>query len=285
MNKWRVTAKESGWTLLQFLRHVMPDLSAKRIKRELEGHRCQVNGRLERFSSTKVGTGDEIAFSISDEKGPRSSKILQIVYEDEALKIINKPSGLSVETLAKEIKDAVLVHRLDKPTSGLLILAKSESVFQNMVALFRDKQVEKTYLALVSGKVTAPNGKIENFLGKIHSMRDQAIWGAVEKGQYALTYWKRALEGKKGTLLEVQPVTGRTHQIRTHMASIGLPLAGDAQYGVGKGFIEAPRVMLHAYRLRFPHPTNFSIVDVVVNPPEDFISQMNKMGIVWKSGI
>lgn len=286
--KWRVNTDQSGWTLLQYLRHVLPEHSAKALKRQLESHRCQVNGRLERFSSTRVGAGDEIVLNILENKPSASQKTASLskaVYEDPYLKIIDKPAGESVEALTKALSPLILVHRLDKPTSGVLIFAKDENTFQKMVVLFRNKLVEKIYFALVSGKGAGQEGKIENFLGKLHEIGGQAIWGAVEKGQHALTYWKVLLKGKKGALLQVLPITGRTHQIRTHLASVGMPLAGDAQYSPRGSFIEAPRVMLHANGIRFPHPYTNVMIDVKAKPPMDFMIQMQQMGILWNDAI
>jgi 23S rRNA pseudouridine955/2504/2580 synthase/23S rRNA pseudouridine1911/1915/1917 synthase len=281
--KWRVTAAESGWTLLHFLRHHLPDYSAKSLKRALEEQNCRVNGRLERFSSTVLGTGDEIHLNlIQKTKADNRPKIL---YEDDHLTIIDKPAGITVETLAKAHEDLILVHRLDKPTSGVLIFAKNRDTFDRMVELFRQKLIEKHYLALVSGKVVTSEGKVENYLGKIHPIGGQAIWGALDAGQYALTFWKLLQKGKKGTLVEAKPITGRTHQIRTHLASVGMPIVGDAQYSPRGRYVEAPRVMLHAYRIRFPHPGTNQFVDVKAGLPEDFINQMQLMGISWENVI
>lgn len=278
---WRVSSQESGWTLQQFLRHVLPNFSAKSIKRQLEQHRCQVNGRLERFSSAVVGTGDEIVFN-PIESSPKATP-LTTLYDDVHIKIISKPSGVTSESFAQP--GLVLVHRLDKPTSGVFILAKSDDTYRKMVEIFRQKSVEKTYLALVAGVPSAQEGKVENYLGKLHEMGGQAIWGAVEKGQYALTYWKTIQKGKKGALLEIKPITGRTHQIRTHLASLKLPIVGDAQYGAKGTSILAPRVMLHAYRIQFPHPHTAQVIDVKATVPEDFLKQMQLMGLRWDDAI
>lgn len=278
--KWRVSSQESGWTLQQFLRHALPSLSAKSIKRQLEQHRCRINGRLERFSSAVVGTGDEIDFT------PQESSVQSIavtLYEDDYLKIISKPAGVTSESFAAP--GLVLVHRLDKPTSGVFILAKSNESYGKMVELFRQKAVEKTYLALVAGKPSTAEGKVENFLGKLHEMGGQSIWGAVEKGQHALTYWKLLKKGANASLIEAKPITGRTHQIRTHLASLKLPLVGDAQYSGKNNYLQAPRVMLHAYRVRFPHPYTSVPVDVKVGPPEDFNNQMKQLEIKWDDAI
>ncbi len=279
--KWRVSSKESGWTLQQFLRHFLPELSAKSIKRQLEQHRCRVNGRLERFSSAVVGAGDTIEFSPIEVLPPSTSA--DVLFEDPYIKIVNKPAGVTSESFAKA-KD-ILVHRLDKPTSGVFILAKSPEVYQAMVALFRDKKVEKTYLALVSGVPTQSAGKVENSLGKIHDIGGQSIWGAVQNGLYALTYWKVLAKGKKAALIEASPITGRTHQIRVHLASLQMPLVGDAQYS-GKGkYLDGGRVMLHAYRIRFPHPNTQKIIEVTAPVPSDFHQQLKLLDIKWDDAI
>lgn len=279
--KWRVSSQESGWTLQQFLRHVLPEISAKSIKRQLEQHRCRVNGRLERFSSAIVGTGDVVEFS-QLEKSP-STTAVDVLFDDAYLKIVNKPAGATSESFAKP--GVILVHRLDKPTSGVFILAKTPETYQKMVTLFRNKEVEKTYLALVSGAPTQSSGKVENTLGKIHDIGGQSIWGAVQNGLYALTYWKLLAKGRKGSLVEATPITGRTHQIRVHLASLQIPLVGDAQYS-GKGnYIDGSRVMLHAHRIRFPHPLTQKIVEVTAPIPSDFKQQMQQLDIKWDDAI
>lgn len=275
--KWRVTAEQSGSTLQNFLRSHCPQFSAKAIKRQLDAHRCLVNGRLERYSSTIVGTGDLVEFNPQEVGTPNVDKKESVLYEDKFLKIISKPSGAPSESFAKE--GLLLVHRLDKPTSGVFILARSESVYLKMVELFRKKSVEKTYLAIVEGALSENEGKIENFLGKIHERGGLSIWGAVEKGLHALTYWKTVCKNSKGALLEVTPVTGRTHQIRTHLASLGVPIVGDQQYGYQGSNV--PRAMLHAYRIRFPHPMTSAVVSVAAPLPEDFNEQLKKRGLKW----
>ncbi len=278
--KWRVSAEQSGVTLLQFLRQCYPEVSAKGLKRQLDQHRCLLNGRLERFSSTTVGTGDEVIFDSAEKTSPQKA---QVLFEDSYIKVLSKPAGVTSESLVQE--GIVLVHRLDKPTSGAIILAKSNEAFERMVDLFRKKTVEKTYLTLVAGQPNSSEGKIENKLGKLHEMGGQSIWGATENGLHALTLWKVLQKGRGVALIEARPITGRTHQIRTHLASISLPVVGDAQYAPRGAYVQAPRVMLHAYRLTFPHPYNDTTIDVKASLPEDFLKQMQKMGLKWENAI
>ncbi len=189
-----------------------------------------------------------------------------VLFEDKDLLIINKPSGVVSE-------GKFLVHRLDKETSGVLVLAKNQSMQEAMEALFKKREVHKIYLAIVDGKVAQDEGVIDNALGKIHSYQGQTIYRAVDakKGKRAITSWKCLKRGKQASLLQCEPYTGRTHQIRAHLSGMGHPILGDVQYG--KRFcctFHPQRNMLHAYRIQFKHPSTGQKMDIVAPIPSDF---------------
>ena len=213
-----------------------------------------------------------------------------VFYEDDALIAFNKPSGLPVQGgsgitrdvdrllaafLTRKGRKPKLVHRLDRETSGLLIVAKTSPAAAHLSAQFAGRQLEKRYLALVGGKLTAAEGQIDLPLVKIKSggldlMRAAKI-GETD-AQTALTNYRVLSSGPSASLVEVAPQTGRMHQIRVHFAAIGHALAGDTKYGgllmlAGK---PCPRLMLHAATLDFTHPTTGEPMRLSVPPPDDF---------------
>jgi tRNA pseudouridine32 synthase/23S rRNA pseudouridine746 synthase len=213
-----------------------------------------------------------------------------VFYEDDALIAFNKPSGLAVQGGSGVTRDVdgllaafttrkgrkpKLVHRLDRETSGLLIVAKTSPAAAHLSAQFAGRQLEKHYLALVGGKLTADDGQIDLPLVKIKSggidLMRPANSGEGD-AQAALTSYRVLASGPAASLVEILPATGRMHQIRVHFAAIGHALAGDTKYGgllllAGK---PCPRLMLHAAALDFTHPTTGEPMHLSVPPPDDF---------------
>lgn len=213
-----------------------------------------------------------------------------VLYEDEALIAFNKPSGLAVQGGSGVTRDVdrllaafttrkgrkpKLVHRLDRETSGLLIVAKTSPAAAHLSAQFAGRQLEKRYLALVGGKLAKEEGQIDLPLIKIRSggldLMRAANTGETD-AQAALTSYRVIASGPAASLVEVQPATGRMHQIRVHFAALGHALAGDTKYGgllmlAGK---PCPRLMLHAAALDFTHPTTGEPRRLSVPPPDDF---------------
>ncbi len=284
---WIVNPDESGLKLVDFLkRHLDPTLSSRHIKKCIENNACTINDRIERFASAAVGQGDTITF-ISKEQ-PYSTPIdrSRLLFEDHDLFIINKPSGIAsddpqlLRALHHLSPQLLLVHRLDKETSGALIFAKSTEMREKMIHLFRQKKVEKTYLALVDGIPTQKSGIIDNYLGKLHSYEGQALWGPVDskQGQHARTEWQLQQAGKEAAVLVCKPITGRTHQIRVHLSGIGHPILGDYQYGRRfRCSCHPNRCMLHAYRLAFIHPITGSEIRLEAPVPEDMQKVMGEI--------
>jgi RluA family pseudouridine synthase len=274
--RWRVSRKEAGTRLLQFLREKCPEApSVKILKRAIDGKLCIVNNRIETFSSYILGENDTVVLNaaVFEKKAVKIAKI-SILYEDGELLIINKPPGLvSNHSLIDFKGNLELVHRLDKETSGALILARTHGMKEKMITLFKERSVRKLYLAIVDGVVDKEEGKIDNFLGKKHAYQGQTIYGPVDekKGQRAMTYWKCLQRGKTASVICCEPFTGRTHQLRVHLSGIGHPILGDIQYG--KKFMcpfKPHRNLLHAYSVVFKHPSTGKELKVIAPIPADF---------------
>ena len=278
--KWRVTRKEDGTRLLQFLREKYPEApSVKALKRSIDGKFCTVNGRIETFSSYILEENDIVVFNPAGlEKKVELSTTVPVLYEDHVLLIINKPAGMvsdirSVKKCFPKVKDLALAHRLDKETSGVLILTKTGSAKEKMLALFKERGIRKLYLAIIDGVMEKNEGKIDNFLGKKYSYQGQVVYGSTDEkqGERAITYWKCLAKGKTACVVSCEPYTGRTHQLRAHLSGIKHPILGDIQYG--KKFIcpyKPQRNLLHAYRIVFKHPSTGKEVNVIAPIPADF---------------
>lgn len=273
--RWIVPQKLRGTTLLSFLRdHVPTYPSVRSLKKAIEQKSCRINGKLVTFSTKSLTSGDEIVFA-PPTAIPAGEKI-KIVYEDDYLLVCNKPSGVVSENtefhkkLEKKHSKTLLIHRLDKDTSGLIMLAKNLGVKEKMIELFEDKAIEKEYLAIVAGKTKA-SGKVENFLSKKYEKGGKPYFGSSPSGKYAATVWKKISSTDVTSLVSCQLLTGRTHQIRVHFSEMGHPIIGDDQYGENLEYrFHVPRHMLHAYRLSFCHPYTQNTITLCAPLPKDF---------------
>lgn len=270
--QFKVTKKEQGMTLLAFLRESCPNApSVKALKRAVEGKRCRVNGRVETFSTYKLSPGDTVVLELE----PETKQTLELLWEDECLMAFNKPAGIVSEP--KNFK-GYLVHRLDKETSGVILVAKSKSILEKMVELFRLKQVQKTYLAIVDGVVSKKQGTIISRLGPRHRFQGQTLYGSGATGQLAKTRWSKIKQGPKATLLECNPITGRTHQLRVHLQEAGHPIVGDYQYARQfKCGYHARRHLLHALEISFPHPLTGEQITLKAPLPKDFLEALKAL--------
>jgi 23S rRNA pseudouridine1911/1915/1917 synthase len=189
--------------------------------------------------------------------------------------VVNKPAGMVVHpspghnsgTLVHAVLGHVpelegiggeerpgIVHRLDKETSGLIVIAKNEQAHRWLQDQFRNRTVDKIYLALVDGKPPTPSGRIEAPIGRNGTQRKLMSVVPLEKGRVAVSEYKTLESFPEHTLLEVHPLTGRTHQIRVHMAFLGCPISGDTVYGKKKATVKLDRHFLHAYKLKIILP-------------------------------
>ncbi len=265
-----VTSKDHGNGLLSFLRSKCKgqEISVKALKRAIDSKKCTVNGRVEYFSTHPLSVGDKVELKFLDEK----KKVFPLIalYEDEALYICNKPAGV---VCTPKISPYHLVHRLDKETSGVLIFAKTEAVKEKMVELFEKKEIKKFYLAIVDG-LLADEGKLDHFLVPKISYDGGTIYAASKKktGKRAITFWKCLKKGKEASLALIEPITGRTHQIRVQLQTISHPILGDWQYAQQFACSYRPaRHLLHSYEMQFIHPLTQEKIVVSAELPQDFL--------------
>ncbi len=283
---FRVEPDRAGQRLDVFLTLELPRQTRSRIKTWIDAGAVDVDGRREK-AGYRLRAGEEVRLRPPPE--PPSELIpeplpLQILYEDEQLAVIDKPAGLVVHpgaghpsgTLANALLHHFgqleqpgslrpgLVHRLDKPTSGVLLVAKGEQVREALAAQFRRRQVRKLYLALVYGLLDPPEGTIDAPLGR-HPRDRTRISTHARKARPALTSYRVRRRYEEFSYLEVRLHTGRTHQIRVHLNHLGHPVVGDATYGAGrvrslhdpllrKRVEQLGRHFLHAWKLEFRHP-------------------------------
>lgn len=284
--EWVVSAADEGKKLIAFLSERLgKNYSARALKRFLENGHCQINNKIERFASIHLKKGNLIALQIPEHTAHLSTPKFEedrILFEDDYFLVYNKPAGITsdekgiLKELRKYNRNVRLIHRLDKDTTGVLLLAKDSETFQEMVNQFKEFQVQKWYAAIVDGNIKENEGSIDNYLGKKHVYEGQTIWGAVDRehGLHAHTDWKKVSEGNEATLVYCFPRTGRTHQIRVHMAGIGHPILGDFQYSKRFRCKYRPRrYLLHAYKIIFTHPKTKKLIEVVAAIPEDFMGE------------
>ena len=239
-------------------------LSGRVIKEALSKGGCLVNGQLETFSTRKLVRGDLVSFTLPQ---PEEKKELSIIYQDRFFTCFNKPEGM----LSEAISGFHLLHRLDKGTSGLLLMTKDLKIKKTFEELFKKREIEKTYIAWVKGIPSKKEGRIESLVAEKGAFSGQTIYGSAGEGVRALTHWKLLKIQRECSLIELHPETGRTHQLRVHMAEMGHPILGDLQYGREEGAdILEKRLFLHAYQLEFKHPHSGKKVKLIAPIPNAF---------------
>jgi 23S rRNA pseudouridine955/2504/2580 synthase len=261
-----------GVRLLSFLKERLPH-TTKELRWLVEHHRCTINGTVERFCSTKLYGGEKVRIKIAGKKLP-SFEPQRILFQDDAILIYNKPAGVSSEEIAKG-GDLLLVHRLDRDTTGVFLLAKTEEVQTTIEAAFRERLIDKHYLAVVRGRPQELEGEITSSL-EVGSRREGALKMRVANrgGKKSRTSWKVLKRKGAYTLIQCKPYTGRTHQIRVHLASINLPLLGDLDYGTRENQEGVLRPLLHAQFLTFPHPVSGEMIEWQAPIPKDIKQYM-----------
>ena len=267
-------------------------LSRSWIQRLISSGKIRVNDSVVK-PSYKIRTGDRIEVTISK---PKPLKIepekipLNILYEDRDLIVINKPrgmvvhpgagvsSGTLVNALLYHCNDLSgiggvlrpgIVHRLDKDTSGVLVVAKNDFTHLTLSKQFKERSVNKRYIALVKGRVLKEEGKIKASIGR-HPVKRKKMAAGVRRAREAITSYKVLERFKDFTLLEAAPETGRTHQIRVHLSHIGHPIVGDPKYGGRRGLREEMKGQaLHAQTLGFVHPRTKEYMEFNAPLPKD----------------
>jgi len=273
-----VYQKESGQRLDKYLVEQLPEYSRARLQALIDSRLVQVAGQPAFKSGQMLEKGQEISVRIPP---PAPANVqpenipIDVVFENQDLLVINKPAGMVVHPAVGHpsgtLVNAVLgydpdmegvggeerpgvVHRLDKGTSGLIILAKNDHALHWLQEQFSTRQAEKTYLALVDGRPPTPVGRVEAAIGRDPGHRKQMAIRPAGRGREAVSEYKTIENFSNHSLLEIHPLTGRTHQIRLHCAFLDCPVVGDTVYGHKKPTIEMDRYFLHALRLNIRLP-------------------------------
>lgn len=291
-----VPDEETGERIDSFLSG-KTDFTRTRIQQLIKDRNITVNGKPTK-SSYKIEENDEIAIEVPEvettEIKPENIKI-DIVYEDSDIAVINKQAGLVVHpahghysgtlvnAILYHIKDLSgingeirpgIVHRLDKDTSGLIVIAKNDKVHAALTEMFQEKKIRKTYLAILKGKLNKSEGKIVTQIGRDKNDRKKmTVIDDAAKGKNAITNYRVISQNNLFTLVKVNIETGRTHQIRVHMRHLGYPILGDSVYGRKDN---EKRQMLHAYKLEFIHPVTGRQMEFIGEIPEDFQKALKK---------
>ena len=303
MQKQLIVKENKSMRLDTYISNEIPEISRMAVKRLLEENKILVNEKLHK-ASYKVSKDDKIEIQIDE---PKEIKLeaqdipIEIIYEDKDIIVVNKPKGLVVHpangnpdgTLVNAImaicKDSLsgiggeirpgIVHRLDKDTSGLLIVAKNDVAHVKLSEQIKNREVKKTYIALVRGFVPENEATINMPIGR--STKDRKKMAVIKNGKEAITHFKvlerYATNNGSYTLLEIKIDTGRTHQIRVHMAEIGYPIIGDAVYSNGKNEFGIEGQCLHAKSLEFKHPITRKEMKLEAPLPEYFEETIKKL--------
>ena len=299
-----VSESSSGLRLDKFVSACLPDRSRAYVQKLIEKSLVTLNGRLVKaHHAVKTGDTVEVVLAPPEEPTLEPQEIpLDILHEDEYLIVVNKPPGLVVHPGAgnpsRTLVNALLahcgklssgghplrpgiVHRLDKDTTGCIIAAKDDITHQKLANQFLTRQVHKEYRAIVIGCPDEDKGTIETFIAR--SRRNRKIMAATAaEGRSAVTRYRVLESFYHASYLSIEPLTGRTHQIRVHLSHIGHPVAGDDQYARGKNLqhlgIVVPRPMLHAYRLHFNHPHSSQRMKLEAPLPPDFQLLLSQLG-------
>jgi len=299
----KVGDKHSGTRLDVFLASSIDEISRSKAKKLIDTGMVTVNGETAKAHHT-LHHGETIHVTVPPPEEPsvEPEEIpLDIIHEDEAIIIVNKPAGMVVHPAAGNFAHTLvnalvgrshklssgthplrpgIVHRLDKETSGCLVVAKDDVCHRKLTALFAGRDVHKEYRAVVAGNVRNDEGDIKTLIDR--SRRDRKKMAvAADKGRKAETHYRVVERYGVATYVSAFPRTGRTHQIRVHMAHIGNPILGDSQYSKGrteaKLKLEILRHLLHAFKLSFEHPSTGKMVEFEAPMPDDFLQIIGKL--------
>lgn len=291
---------DKGKRIDSFLNEVIEDATRSYIQKIIDGGYVEITGKKTTKSGNKLKGTETIVVNLPEDETldliPEDIP-LEIIYEDSDIVVINKApnmvvhpahgnyNGTLVNALLYHIKDLStingvirpgIVHRLDKDTSGVIVVAKHDEAHTTLSDMFKEKSLEKTYVCIAKGIFKEKSGRIETLIGR--DPRDRKKMAVVtENGKNAISNYEVLDESKNYSLVKVRIETGRTHQIRVHMKSLNHPILGDATYGNSTDEID--RQMLHAYRLKFTHPISKKEMVVTAPIPEDFKRALKFAGL------
>ena len=307
----RLEPAHAGWRLDRALAAAVPTLSRERLKALIRSGAVEAEGRPVRDPATKVRGQEALRVAVPEPKPAHNEPQdipLTIVFEDEHLLVVDKPAGLVVHPAAGNFDGTLvnallhhcggslsgiggvarpgIVHRIDKDTSGLLVVAKTDIAHEGLAKQFAAHSIDRRYLAIVSGVPRASEGVIDAPLARSAANRKKIAIVAGGRGKRAVTHWKRLKLLKDSALVECRLETGRTHQVRVHMASLGHPLVGDPVYGrSGKTYSKLlkdlgfHRQALHAAELGFTHPVTKHRLAFSSPMPPDMQELLSALGV------
>ena len=307
----RLAPGHAGWRLDRALADAVPTLSRERLKALIRSGAVEAGGKALRDPAIKVG-GEEALRVAVPEPTPAHNEAqdipLKVVFEDEHLLVIDKPAGLVVHPAAGNLDGTLvnallhhcagklsgiggvarpgIVHRIDKDTSGLLVVAKTDVAHEGLARQFAAHSIDRRYLAIVNGVPKASEGTIDAPLARSATDRKKIAIVQGQRGKRSVTHWRRLRVLNEASLVECRLETGRTHQVRVHMASIGHPLLGDPVYGrSGKTHgkilkeLQFHRQALHAAELGFTHPATKHRLSFSSPMPPDMQELFNALGV------
>ena len=307
----QLDAAHAGWRLDRALAAVVPTLSRERLKALIRSGAVEAAGRSVRDPATKVRGDESLSVAVPEPRPAHNAPQdipLTIVFEDEHLLVVDKPAGLVVHPAAGNFDGTLvnallhhcsgrlsgiggvarpgIVHRIDKDTSGLLVVAKTDVAHEGLAKQFAAHSIDRRYLAIVSGVPRVSEGKVDAPLARSATNRKKIAIVEGKRGKRAVTHWKRLESLKDAASVECRLETGRTHQVRVHMASIGHPLLGDPVYGRsskthGKLLKELGfhRQALHAAAIGFTHPVTGGRLSFSSPMPPDMQELFNALGV------
>lgn len=300
MKQYKVEEKDGGKRIDAFISQIEElNISRTAVQRMIEEENVLVNDKKVK-TSYKIQKDDIISVKKEEAKEVelKAQDIpIEVIYEDKDIIVVNKPKGLVVHpaagnpdgTLVNAImaicKDSLsgiggeirpgIVHRLDKDTSGILIVAKNDNAHVNISNQIKEHQVKKTYIALVRGNIKENEATINMPIGR--STKDRKKMAVSKKGKEAITHFRVLKRYGKYTLLEINIETGRTHQIRVHLSEIGFPVIGDYIYSNGKNEFNVVGQMLHSKEIEFKHPTSGKQMKLEASIPQYFDEILKKL--------
>jgi 23S rRNA pseudouridine1911/1915/1917 synthase len=307
----RLQPGQAGWRLDRALAAAAPTLSRERLKARIRGGAGELAGALVRDPATKVKGSEALRIAVPEPRPAHNEAQnipLTVVFEDEHLLVVDKPAGLVVHPAAGNLDGTLvnallhhcggslsgiggvarpgIVHRIDKDTSGLLVVAKTDAAHEGLAKQFAAHSIDRRYLAIVDGVPTRSGGSIDAPLARSATNRKKIAIVEGSRGKRAVTHWRRLKPLRDAALIECRLETGRTHQVRVHMASIGHPLLGDPVYGrAGKGNAKLlkelgfHRQALHAAELGFTHPVTKDRLSFASPMPSDMQELFNALGV------